>query len=515
MLSMINLNNKKIINTTAFISGVLPVAYLITNTGLKDKSQPPYKIFLVRLLGYILSITTYFLSIISIEKYVLDANLFSNKVQGYILALLIFMIIQISVAYAFMLICSKFFSDTLRFSVNVSSRKVMFYYVLNVSLGILMTGYLFVSGPFLFVFTSIYLIPNIYLYSHFRKIFRSGKSILIFTIVFFIVVSTFVFSNAATENINSTFSKSIIYTGYYYAPWLLYTFLLYLFWDVFTFIMSVIQSEIREQVHSYRVRRMVFFSVVLIACITEITGVFNFNNTRIRKYDIQLAQKESELKELKIAMAADFHFSEITNDYFIHQFIEKLNSVNADIVLFVGDIFESGRSNPKMKDIQNQLRLIKSKYGVFAVEGNHEYYNGTNGNDCFINSDITLLRDTIIVIDDYFQIAGRMDKHNRNRLSLDTLLNRISPELPVIVMDHQPQNETKSFDKIDVYLSGHTHNGQLFPFNLITKLIYELSWGYKETDNTHYFVTCGAQGWGPQVKTASHSEIMEINVAFK
>ncbi len=213
-------------------------------------------------------------------------------------------------------------------------------------------------------------------------------------------------------------------------------------------------------------------------------------------------------------MTADCHFSEITNNYFVRQFINKLNALDADIVFLVGDIFESNRTNAKMKQIQKQLKQIDAKYGVYAVEGNHDYYGGANISGSFQNSDIKLLRDSIVVINNSIQILGRMDRHNKNRNSLDKLLKQVSKDLATIVLDHQPNSEITDKEKIDVYLSGHTHNGQLFPFNLITKLIYNLSWGYKEVGGTHYFVTCGAQGWGPQVKTGSFSEIMEINIDF-
>jgi len=67
---------------------------------------------------------------------------------------------------------------------------------------------------------------------------------------------------------------------------------------------------------------------------------------------------------------------------------------------------------------------------------------------------------------------------------------------------------------IDLQLSGHTHHGQFFPNNLITKLVYEISWGYLKKDNTQYYVTCGAGTWGPPVRNASKSEIVNIKVKF-
>jgi len=87
--------------------------------------------------------------------------------------------------------------------------------------------------------------------------------------------------------------------------------------------------------------------------------------------------------------------------------------------------------------------------------------------------------------------------------------------LPVILVDHRPtEMDQVSKTAVDVQLSGHTHNGQLFPINLIIKTMYELSWGHQKLGNTHFFVTSGIRLWGPPVRTTGKSEIMVIDVKF-
>lgn len=87
--------------------------------------------------------------------------------------------------------------------------------------------------------------------------------------------------------------------------------------------------------------------------------------------------------------------------------------------------------------------------------------------------------------------------------------------LPVIVLEHRPTDlDNISRSSADMLLSGHTHNGQLFPVNFIAKGRYELSWGYKLKNGTHVFVTSGIQVWGPPFRTAGASEILVVNVYF-
>jgi len=95
-------------------------------------------------------------------------------------------------------------------------------------------------------------------------------------------------------------------------------------------------------------------------------------------------------------------------------------------------------------------------------------------------------------------------------------MNNAFDSLPVILLYHRPVGfDQLSHSKIDIQLSGHSHDGQIWPFNYITRLVYKLSHGYRKFNNTNVFVTGGAQGWGPPVRVGGHSEIMEINVDFK
>jgi predicted MPP superfamily phosphohydrolase len=197
------------------------------------------------------------------------------------------------------------------------------------------------------------------------------------------------------------------------------------------------------------------------------------------------------------------------------KFTAKINSLHPDILLIPGDIVEGHRDDGDMTEFERMFRQIKSKYGVYASPGNHESHGRNNKLDFFANAGINLLTDTFVVIDNSFCLVGRNDRRSRNRKPIHELLDNIPGHLPLIVLDHRPTEiEQVSKHDVDIQLSGHTHNGQLFPFNYITESVYELSWGYKKIRNTHFFVTSGIQVWGPPVRTAGNSEIMVINVDF-
>ena len=83
----------------------------------------------------------------------------------------------------------------------------------------------------------------------------------------------------------------------------------------------------------------------------------------------------------------------------------------------------------------------------------------------------------------------------------------------MILMDHQPSVLDEAIENhIDIQLSGHTHKGQFFPFNLLTRKIFELDYGYRLKGNTHFYVSSGYGTWGPPVRICSKPEIVFFEI---
>ena len=117
---------------------------------------------------------------------------------------------------------------------------------------------------------------------------------------------------------------------------------------------------------------------------------------------------------------------------------------------------------------------------------------------------------------------GRDDRDNRRmgdtlgRQSLKDLIRGLDKTYPVIVMNHQPFNLDEAVDEqVDLHLSGHTHHGQLWPFNYITNAVFELSWGYLKKGNTNFYVSSGFGSWGPPVRLGNTPEVVVFNIKFE
>lgn len=363
--------------------------------------------------------------------------------------------------------------------------------------------------------TLAYIIPNIYVFLRIWQLFINKGFKLYYTIVYILVASIYPVSNLFSEG--DTGFPVAIFTmiGNYVLPFYLYLFLFILIFDVFLLINRLFIIIPAEKMKGTRFKKTCLSVIIFFSVAVVVAGAINFNTIRTSDYRIEFPGKSSKIKHLKIAFAADFHLKEGTNLHFVERFVKKISDISPDLLVFGGDIVEGDREDENMTRLENLFSEIKTRYGVFAVLGNHEYYGRQDKGSFFNKAGMKVLCDTIEAIDSSFNLGGRYDSHFRGRKSIDDLMKSATKSLPMILIDHRPTEIDKvSKTAVDIQLSGHTHNGQLFPINLITKKIYGLSWGYSKKGNTHFFVTSGIQLWGPPVRTISKSEIMVIDITF-
>ncbi|MCX6165048.1 MAG: metallophosphoesterase [Ignavibacteriae bacterium] len=221
-------------------------------------------------------------------------------------------------------------------------------------------------------------------------------------------------------------------------------------------------------------------------------------------------------------MISDLHLGTIISNSRLEDIVNKTNSLNPDIILLAGDIVDEDLGPVIRNNLGEMLKNFKSKYGTYGITGNHEYIGGVEEACTYLNAhNITMLRDTVVKIDNAFYLIGREDKEistfaGKKRKSLNELVKEIDKSCPMILMNHQPFDlEETVKNEIDIQFSGHTHNGQLFPLNFITNLIFELSSGYLRKGQTHFYVSTGAGTWGPPLRIGNSPEIVDIKLTFR
>ena len=166
-----------------------------------------------------------------------------------------------------------------------------------------------------------------------------------------------------------------------------------------------------------------------------------------------------------------------------------------------GDLVDEFSTDRKIKDVIEELGSIKTKYGNYYVEGNHDLL--TNKIRSYLTeNNFIVLEDSKVLIDDNYYLVGRRDKKDKLRTNLNSLTYNL--DKPVILMDHQPNIENNMDPRVIVQLSGHTHAGQIWPLG------YFLKYGYYP--DKRLIVSSGVGVWHNKVRTSKHCEIVEINI---
>lgn len=341
----------------------------------------------------------------------------------------------------------------------------------------------------------------------------------IYWLVFWIIVFSFVAAMLFSDYLPLVVSYVLKLIGYY---WMAAFFYFLLFW-VFTGLIKLITKPISSSLYSSLFNpNSTFFACITITVVVIfllVYGTFNANHPIIKKYKVTINKEFKNFKSLKIAFLSDIHIGEIVRGNRIDDMIDRINKLNPDLVLFGGDTIDDSPRTYIAESMADKFKKLKTKYGVYAILGNHEYYS--NSTQLIVDSlsagGVHVLRDKTSKIADSFYLIGREDldssRYNINRKPMTELLSGIDTTLPILVMDHQPPRNKKMLDKhIDLELCGHTHKGQMSPNDFFTRLIFLLDYGYKKYSNLNLIVSSGYGTWGPPIRLGNHPEIVEITL---
>ena len=277
------------------------------------------------------------------------------------------------------------------------------------------------------------------------------------------------------------------------------------------------------------------FAIGLILMVS-IYGVLHARRVYVRQ-DPVVIEKSSSLPGLKIALIADLHLGYNSTKSHVRKIVDTINSQNVDLVCIAGDLFDNDYNAIKDPDeVADILSDIKSRYGTYACWGNHDVSEKILAGFTFPQKEtivrdgrfteflhhagITMLEDETVCIDNAFYLVGRRDKDMAKkeqllRKTFAEITEPLDPSLPIIVMDHQPGELSEASDAgVDLDLSGHTHDGQMFPANLVVHFLWENACGVLKKGAMTSIVTSGAGVWGPAMRVGTNNEVVIANVSF-
>ena len=377
---------------------------------------------------------------------------------------------------------------------------------------------------FFTIFFTIYTALNYYIFIRGWQALSSMAFLRPYYIIIFVLVAYgYVFSKMLYKFLPPLVYDIWLGVGAIWFAFLVYFILLLLGLDLIRLVESFYHFLPNYIYNNYELTKKIT-GIVIIALVGLIVFLGNLNkrDITIKTLELQLPKGDGKLSELNIVAASDIHLSPIDGERLLMGIVDKMNSLNPDIILLSGDIVDDKAEVLEQRKIGESFKRLNPKYGIYTINGNHEFINGVDSSVRYAEHlGMKVLRDEFIIIDSSFYIVGREDVSmnsftGRKRKTLEDIMSSINSELSKILLDHTPVKlEQAEKNGIDIQLSGHTHHGQIWPANVITNMIYEISWGYKKKGKTHYYVTSGAGTWGPPVRTGSKSEIVNIKIKFK
>jgi predicted MPP superfamily phosphohydrolase len=326
-----------------------------------------------------------------------------------------------------------------------------------------------------------------------------------------------------------------IFTGFFYQVTSIWTGLF-----IYLFMAAILTWLIFGAGYLFRLSpnmRIVSIGLVLLVVVVTVVGMWRAKHPRIKRIDVKIDTLPDHWRNRTIVHLADVHLGVINGTRFLRRVVEKVNSLEPDLILITGDLFDgmAGELSP----FPALLNGLKASKGVFFVTGNHEGYLGLDGPLSVLKkTDIRVLDDEIVDRDG-LQIVGISYPEYQRRNNVRQLLEEsgtFDSSKPSILLYHTPTNigednrdRTEQQNRaywspditmtlakeagIDLQLSGHTHKGQFFPFMLLTKRIYNgYDYGLHKDGRFHIYITSGTGTWGPPMRIGSSSEIVAIRL---
>ena len=242
---------------------------------------------------------------------------------------------------------------------------------------------------------------------------------------------------------------------------------------------------------------------LIIIFVISAYGMINAKRISIKNLELSSAKIYNDFN---IIFISDVHLGTNTSNH-LKKILKKIKTIKYDLIIIGGDLIDSSSFNINDLNILNEI-----KKDIYFVNGNHEYYLKDFKKKIdslrkynikmLINQRVTIQDINLIGVDDLQNVDSKIN--HVKRLRKENLFN--------LVLTHKPDIWDKIKDINELMLSGHTHNGQIFPFNLIVRLKFKYVYGLYKNSNSNLYVSSGAGCWGPKIRIGTSNEIINFKL---
>lgn len=257
---------------------------------------------------------------------------------------------------------------------------------------------------------------------------------------------------------------------------------------------------------------LLFLGIFILYVFVLTLAILHARKISVKHYSIRLQGNGSQKGSCKAVLFSDMHLGYTTTKGFLHRLGTKIQQEQADLLLFAGDLFDNELSEIRHpEEALQMLRSIGAPEGFYMCRGNHDRFSEQDPKQLAFLRDagIRVLSDESVSLP-LFTLYGRPDL-KKPRLSAKDLAK--IPDRPLIVLDHNPKEIPLLLKEgVSLVLCGHTHNGQTFPGNLVSRIESKFNYGLHRVHNGYSLTTAGAGYWGIPLRLFTSNEIVSLKI---
>lgn len=368
------------------------------------------------------------------------------------------------------------------------------------------------------IFHGSYALTHLYLFFKIDRVFHMGRipNIFLGAFLFIMAFSPMVVYFYSLRG-GGRWLKSFAFFGYTWMGFMILFFFPSIFIDIYNLMVMVGGALFKQDTNGFILSSYLTFFIPLITSIYLTTyGYLRAGDPIVKRIKIKTGKLPNGINNLKIVQLSDMHLGIIVGERLLDKVLKKIDEEGPDIIISTGDLIDGGIEH--IQHLKDKLRGMRAVLGKFAIIGNHEFYTGIKRSQEFLEeSGFKVLRGEVTNVNSLINIVGiddgESDNKNISSTSETEILNRLPRESFTILLKHKPEVNNKSIGLFDLQLSGHTHNGQIFPINIIVRLFFYPHSSYRELSNgSAIYVSGGVGTAGPPVRLFSKGEITVFEI---